>query len=286
MSDKEKEDKYDTKKVMVNRISVVSSVLFASTIISFFVLIILLFMRLTIYRFTKDSEKTIIKKGHSLYFYILIIMSFVFLISLGSFTISSVYEYPDKYVKKSIYVILDNYEDITVITIMQFLLLIVYKIMEQFNRVHETFILFMALLTIGIIRFFLLYMKSGWSFNIKNIDKSIKEEIRYSDELEKYECVDGEPKITKNPVKCVNDKPIYDLDILDDDDDALTMNFISPLDKIFTSNKINTFFWVKLYHIILILVTIIGLIISVIEFYDTYTDRLKNCNIKEIAENI
>ena len=283
MSDKEKEDTDKTEKDMEKRISVVTSILFATTIISFFVLIILLFLRLTIYNFTKDSDKSIIKKGHSAYFYILIIMLFVFSFSLGSFIISSVYIYPDKYVNQSIGVIIDNYEDITTITIMQFVLLIVYKIMEHNNKVHETFVLFMALLTIGIIRLLLLLSKSDWSF--KNIDNRIKEEIRYSNKLKTYKCVDGEPTFTKNPVKCVNDKPLYDLDILDDDDDSLTIKFISPLDKIFTSNKINTFFWVKLYYIILVLVTVIGLIISIIEFVITYFGRM-DCNVKQIVQAV
>lgn len=275
-------DDDDKEKDIEKRISAVTSILFATTILSFFVLIILLFLRLTIYNFTKGSDNTIIKTGHSVYFYILVFMSIAFLFSLVSFIISSVYIYPDKYVKQSIGTIIDNYEDITTITIMQFVLLIVYKIMEHNNKVHEKFVLFMALFTIGIIRLLLLLSKSDWSF--KNIDNRIKEEIRYSNGLKIYKCVDGEPTFTKNPVKCANDKPIYDLDILDDDnDDALTINFISPLDKIFTSNKINTFFWVKLYYIILVLVTVIGLFISIIQFVITYFGRM-DCTVSDATE--
>lgn len=273
-------DDDDKEKDIEKRISVVTSILFAITILSFFVLIILLLLRLTIYDFTKGSDNTIIKTGHSVYYIILVFMSIVFIISLCIF-ILSVYISPDKNVEKSIGVIIDNYEDITIITIMQFVLLIVYKLMEYNNKVHETFVLFMSLFTIGIIRLFLLLSKSDWSF--KNIDNKIKEEIRYSNELKTYKCVNGEPTFSKNPVKCVNDKPIYDLDISDDDDDSLTINFISPLDKIFTSNKINTFFWVKLYYIILVLVTVIGLIISIKKFVKTYFGRT-DCNVKQLIQ--
>lgn len=276
MSDED--DDKEKEKDIEKRISAVTSILFATTILSFFVLIILLLLRLTIYNFTKGSDNTIIKTGHSVYYIILVSMSIVFLISLCIFIVS-VYIFPDKNVENSIGVIIDNYEDITIITIMQFLLLIVYKLMEYNNKVHETFVLFMSLFTIGIIRLLLLLSKSDWSF--KNIDNKIKEEIRYSNELKTYKCVNGEPTFSKNPVKCVNDKPIYDLDILDDDD-SLTINFISPLDKIFTSNKINTFFWVKLYYIILVLVTVIGLIISTIEFFKTYFTT--NCEVSDANE--
>lgn len=159
-----------------------------------------------------------------------------------------------KYIEKAIHIYFNDYEDITLLTFASLLSLALYKIMDSFNKAHEKFILYMTLIVFSIIKCILLY------FRLNNIE----DYIRNYNIVGNYKCEDGEPTTTAPPVVCDNDSPKLNKEFIENDDDAYTIDIFG-----FKNVKLNTLFYVKLVHYILLIISIILILIAIIEFFMT-----------------
>lgn len=279
MSDVEIDDIENSNNNKSELGSKITAGFFATSTISIHIVIFCIFFNLLVIK-KQETPGFWTELGHTIFYFILAIA----VVSSVGFILLTTMAYPDKYIGKAIDVIIDNYEDITTITIMQLFLMGLYYIMDRKQKVHEKFILYMALTVISIIRLLLLALKSNltfynfpkWSFS--KVDEEIKEKIRYSNELEIYKCDNGEPTTTIDPVLCVNDKPEINRDFFEDDDDAFTIDIFG-----YKNVKLNTFFWVKLYYYILIVITIASILFYIIEFFESYknSDCIINEKIKQ-----
>ena len=68
---------------------------------------------------------------------------------------------PDEEINRAIKVIFTYYEDVSIITIMQTVLFIIYGVLDWSDRVHEKYLFFMGIFIIGGIRLLLLLLKSS-----------------------------------------------------------------------------------------------------------------------------
>lgn len=231
-----------------------NAIMFISTIVSFMVTLLIMILKVL----TEMYNKTIISSSIVLFVVTIFVCILIFFIVLN-------YVNPDEEINRAIKVIFKYYEDITIISIMQFVLLGLYSILKSKDRAHESYLLFMSLFVIGTIRLLLLMLKSDftlwdfWNWNADEIDKNILEKIRLVDGLEKnYKCKDGKPIAEKNPISCDDDVPVMN--------DENTKNI--------TQRHYNTLFWVKFYYYALIGVSVIGMFISIFEFIHTYHEKI------------
>lgn len=231
-----------------------NAIMFISTLISFIVSLILMIIKVL----SEVYDKKIISST------VIIYVVLIFVSILTTFIVLN-FVNPDEEIGRAISVIFKYYEDISIISIMQFVLLGLYSILKSKDRAHESYLLFMALFVIGTIRLLLLLLKSDftlwsfWNWDADEIDKEILDKIRLVDGVEKnYECKDGKPNADKNPISCENDIPVIN--------NENTMNE--------TNRHYNTLFWVKFYYYALIGVSVVSIFVSILEFIHTYHEKV------------
>ena len=173
----------------------------------------------------------------------------------------------DEELNRAINIIFTYYEDISMITIIQIILVLIYSLLKYNDRLHEQYLIFIAFFSFGILRMFLLFIKTDISiFNYKSLDETIidshiYDEIRNIDGLNKnYTCITPGPDLSPVPVaqgyplSCKGSKVVMNSEN--------TSNL--------SQASISTFRWLQIYYHGVILLTIIGMMISMFEFFYTY----------------
>lgn len=240
-----------------------NAIMFIGTIISFLVTTFIILFKILLQSYNHDIISNVV---------VYILMIVFISIALIFFVIN--YLNPDEEIDRAIRVILKYYQDILIICIMKFVLLGIYSIIRSRGKGHESYLLFVSIVVMGISSLLILLFKNEfklwkfWNFDGDRIEDDLLDKIRTVDGIEKnYKCIskDGTPQSNK-PITCVDSKPV--------------MNNENTLNE--TLRHYSTLFWVKFFYYSIIGIIIIGIFISMIEYVHSYNKKVTCINEDEI----